>query len=98
MLARSTGPPTRRLPPATVENWDWQRQAACRDTSQDVFFGPTDESTATRNSREAQAKQLCQACPVVWACLRHARTVGEGYGVWGGLTPAERRALPADDY
>lgn len=95
MLARSSGPPTRRLPHATVENWDWQRHAACREAGQDVFFGPADETTATRSWREDQATQLCRQCPVVWTCLRHALTVGENYGIWGGLTPAQRRALPA---
>ena len=37
------------------------------------------------------AKSICQACPVRAECL----TAGEfeEYGIWGGLTAEERRAL-----
>ncbi len=39
----------------------------------------------------AQAKALCAMCPVLAAC----RTAGttEPYGIWGGVTEWERRAL-----
>lgn len=46
----------------------------------------------------ATAKALCQRCPVKVKCLkvaeRHEANVGDRYmwGVWGGLTPADRAA------
>lgn len=37
------------------------------------------------------AKSLCAGCPVREECL--AAGMSERYGVWGGTTPEERRAL-----
>ncbi|MHA6801523.1 WhiB family transcriptional regulator [Bounagaea algeriensis] len=80
-----------RLPAPRTEQWDWQRFAACRDTSAAVFFAPDSERGARRRRREDAAKDICARCPVRQACLNHALAVEEPYGVWGGLTPAERR-------
>ena len=33
------------------------------------------------------------SCPVLQQCRSHALAVREPYGVWGGLTERERRAL-----
>lgn len=40
----------------------------------------------------AAAKRLCAACPLAAACLAYA-TENVEYGIWGGLTPAERDEL-----
>ena len=42
---------------------------------------------------EARAKAVCADCPVREACLAYAINTGEDFGVWGGTTPDERRAL-----
>lgn len=39
------------------------------------------------------AKRVCASCPVQDDCLQVALTFNEDYGIWGGLTAAERRAL-----
>lgn len=39
-----------------------------------------------------EAKALCAQCPIRAACADHAIRRGEPDGIWGGLTPAERRA------
>lgn len=39
------------------------------------------------------AKRICASCPVQDDCLQVALTFNEDYGIWGGLTAAERRAL-----
>ncbi len=36
---------------------------------------------------------LCHTCDVQGACLAWALEVGDCYGVWGGTTPRERRAM-----
>lgn len=41
----------------------------------------------------AAAKRVCASCPVRTDCLAVALTYGEDFGIWGGLTAAERRAL-----
>lgn len=39
------------------------------------------------------AKQLCSGCPIIQQCLTFAVKTDEPYGVWGGMTPNERRAF-----
>lgn len=38
-----------------------------------------------------QARAICAGCPVREACL--AAGIAEDHGIWGGLTPRERRVL-----
>ena len=85
-------PETGRLPWANTENWDWQLDAACRDGDARLFFPPENERSRSRSRtrREAAAKQLCGECAVRSACLHHALSAREPYGVWGGLTESER--------
>jgi WhiB family transcriptional regulator, redox-sensing transcriptional regulator len=66
----------------------WQLQAACADTTVDLWF-PDPSDTVT----EAAAKTVCGPCPVRWACLAHALTQPEHYGIWGGLNETELRGL-----
>lgn len=84
---------TRLLPAARTENWDWQRHAACRDTPTATFFHPDYERGHNRRQRENNAKALCARCPVRAACLHHALSAREPYGIWGGMAEHERRAL-----
>jgi WhiB family redox-sensing transcriptional regulator len=81
---------TRRLPPPLTETWDWQVRAACRGMDSAVFFHPENERGAAKVEREARAKEVCRRCPVIEPCRRHALAVQEPYGVWGGLSEAER--------
>ncbi len=53
---------------------------------------PFDVDTTT-NTAVAPAKAICRPCPVRAACLTWAVDAQERYGVWGGLTPAERRRI-----
>lgn len=86
----------RRLPRPVAENWDWQMHGACRNLDTQMFFHPERERGTTKANRELRAKQVCRTCPVIEECRRHALSVEEPYGVWGGLTEAERtRMLPA---
>ncbi len=55
-----------------------------------MFFHPQGERGSTRRDREAEAKAVCQRCPVIDDCRRHALQVAEPYGVWGGLSEEER--------
>jgi ketosteroid isomerase-like protein len=46
---------------------------------------------------ERRAKSVCADRTVIVQCLGWALERGEPYGVWGGLTPAEREALRPED-
>ncbi|MBW0116377.1 WhiB family transcriptional regulator [Pseudonocardia abyssalis] len=80
----------RRLPAPVAEIWDWQMRGSCRGMNSDLFFHPDRERGPARAGRERRAKQVCRGCPVLDTCREHALAVQEPYGVWGGLTVAER--------
>jgi len=83
----------RRLPVPVTDSWDWQARGACRGMGSSNFFHADRERGPSRAIREEQAKQVCRRCPVLEECRRHALTVQEPYGVWGGQTETERLAL-----
>lgn len=75
----------------TVDSGEWRVRAACRGADLSVFFSPDGERRGARDRRGARARQICQVCPVLVRCRDHALTVGESYGVWGGMTESDRR-------
>ncbi len=76
----------------------WQRQARCKGALAEAFFPPVRvETKDERDYREARAKKVCSACPVVSECLAHALNTNEAHGIWGGLNEVERRALKVSD-
>ncbi len=78
----------------TDDRLDWQEDAACREYDNILFFGEDQgESELERQHREAEAKAVCQRCPVMQSCLEWALSSGQDSGVWGGLSEDERRAL-----
>lgn len=82
-----------RLPGPVLTVWEWQQHAACREVDPDVFFHPEGERGSRKDSRDRAACAVCAICPVVAACRYHALTVGEPYGVWGGLTIEDRERV-----
>jgi len=68
----------------------WTAEAVCTGQS-DVFFAPAGERPETRLLREARAKAICGACPVLEPCREWARAHRE-YGFWGGESEEERAA------
>jgi WhiB family transcriptional regulator, redox-sensing transcriptional regulator len=76
-------------PRATLNDWEWQRHGHCVGVPSEVFF-PEDEERRQRRHREAQAKLICEGCPVLAACREHALRTPETYGVWGAMSPTER--------
>ena len=71
----------------------WRSEAACGQLPKDLFF-PPGNSDVTRADEE-RAKEVCAVCPVRSQCLEFALENDERFGVWGGTTPNERRALVA---
>ncbi|MFZ2529687.1 MAG: WhiB family transcriptional regulator [Rhodococcus sp. (in: high G+C Gram-positive bacteria)] len=84
--------PNPRLRPVDSE-WEWQLNAACRGKDSELFYASPGEPRNGRRKREIAAKTVCMSCPVRVACLKHALAIREPYGVWGGLSETERRAL-----
>ncbi|MDO4665251.1 MAG: WhiB family transcriptional regulator [Actinomycetaceae bacterium] len=82
-----------KLPGPISDLWDWQYQGACRDIDTERFFHPEGERGGTRRRRAEAAKAICATCPVIAQCREHALRTQEPYGVWGGMTEEERRAV-----
>lgn len=61
----------------------WREHAKCAGRG-DLFFD---------DLYEQQAKAICADCPVREQCLEHALRTPEQYGIWGGMTPRERRRM-----
>jgi WhiB family redox-sensing transcriptional regulator len=66
----------------------WREQARCRGVDPQAFH-PAEEDDAAA----AEAKAICDLCPVREPCLEYAISAREKDGVWGGLTARERRRL-----
>lgn len=64
----------------------WQDRALCAETDPDAFF-------PEKGGSARAAKQVCAACEVRAACLEYALEHDEQWGLWGGLSLNERRAL-----
>lgn len=74
----------------------WRDRAACAGLPTEVFYlGP---GNGPRSTQVQAAKQVCAGCPVTASCLAAAMEFEAGndsyrHGIWGGLTPEERRRL-----
>lgn len=64
---------------------DWASQAACRSGDPDALF--------VQGAEQNAAKKVCRGCPVRMECLADALDNRIEFGVWGGMTERERRAL-----
>ena len=80
---------------SSITKWeDWHARAACIGEMGTVFYPPMrPERRSVKNAREQRAKAVCEGCSVREECLDHALANNERYGIWGGLTDAERRNL-----
>ncbi len=64
----------------------WRDRAQCRGVDPDLFFPETGEPGT-------EAKRVCWGCAVREECLAYALDNREKFGVWGGLSEAERRRM-----
>ena len=73
------------------EEPDWRIGAPCSTVNPDLFFDDSEDDPLV----EEQAKLICMGCPVAAECLDTAMLAREEYGIWGGMTPAERKRYQA---
>lgn len=72
---------------AEQDSWtdDWAMRGSCRNIDPDSLF--------VQGAAQNRAKLICQGCPVRTECLADALDNRIEFGVWGGMTERERRAL-----
>ncbi|SDQ34443.1 transcription factor WhiB [Actinopolyspora saharensis] len=68
---------------------DWQHRASCRDQDPELFFPVSEVGPGAEQVQRAKA--VCGSCPVRSECLAYAQSNGLDFGIFGGLTPDERR-------
>lgn len=79
---------------------DWLDQARCAGRPLEVFF-PTASAKETKNRAGTwtRARAVCNLCPVRAECLAWAMKLETSdnlrFGMYGGLTPKQRRRLHA---
>jgi WhiB family transcriptional regulator, redox-sensing transcriptional regulator len=64
---------------------DLAAKAACRATDPDELF--------VQGAAQNRSKQICRGCGIRTECLADALDNRIEFGVWGGMTERERRAL-----
>jgi WhiB family redox-sensing transcriptional regulator len=67
-----------------VDRKYWAASAKCKGTEDALFAEGVDQR---------RARLLCNGCPVRSECLAEALDNRIEWGVWGGMTERERRAL-----
>lgn len=83
-VARSAEPAGAQQDAAAVRE-AWVARAVCRGVDPERLF--------VRGAAQREAKVICRHCPVQVECLADALDNKVPFGVWGGLTERERRAL-----
>ena len=63
----------------------WVSQALCRTSDPDELF--------VRGAAQRKAAVICRHCPVIAECGADALDNRVEFGVWGGMTERQRRAL-----
>jgi WhiB family redox-sensing transcriptional regulator len=63
----------------------WVSSARCRATDPDRLF--------VRGAAQRKAAVICRHCPVIDECAAEALDNQMEFGVWGGMTERQRRAL-----
>jgi hypothetical protein len=67
-------------------NESWMSEGICAQTDPEAFF-------PEKGGSAAEAKRICQGCPVRRICLEFALEHKERYGIYGGKSERERRKL-----
>jgi len=70
---------------AVLDYMNWTARGACLDLAPDDLF--------VQGAAQRSARAVCQGCPVRLECLSDALDNRVEFGVWGGMTERQRRAL-----
>lgn len=65
----------------------------CTNTDPELWFPDETDTESSTRTRYNVARKLCKVCPVRELCLDYALIQPEIDGMWGGLSPSERKHL-----
>lgn len=66
----------------------WMEFARCRGADPNLFFA---EPGVAWQEKHAEAKKYCSKCVVYKDCMKFSIDNQIDYGIWGGLSPTQRR-------
>ncbi|MGH3960349.1 WhiB family transcriptional regulator [Mycobacterium sp.] len=82
----NVAPTSSAIPRADAESpTAWVSEALCRSVDPDQLF--------VTGAAQRKAAVICRHCPVVLECRADALDNRVEFGVWGGMTERQRRAL-----
>jgi len=78
-----------------MKDHDWMRDATCRGTETNLFFGERGDAKTMRTAMEiCNGTKDTPACPVRVECRDWAMShADDNFGIFGGLTPSARLQL-----
>lgn len=76
-------------PPKMISLEPWRSQAACIDMDGAIFYP---DAPSPKAAYMEAIRRVCFACPVRRECLTWAMR-HERYGIWAGLSEAERQSV-----
>jgi len=74
------------------KNFGWMEFAACKGADSEIFFAESGWHTAN-----AKAQEYCRNCTVYKDCMKFAIDNDITYGIWGGLSPNQRKKQAGQD-
>lgn len=82
-------------------NDDWFDLAECRTPPEGtarqewvaVFVRDATGKPGVNGTDYSRARKVCKRCPVTSDCLEYALAEQITYGMWGGLSPRQRRGM-----
>lgn len=83
---RATSVPVTIMPRPVNDDAAWEVLALCAQTDPEAFF-------PEKGEKGQNGKDICARCEVTAACLQYALDNDERFGIYGGLSPQERKTL-----
>lgn len=71
---------------AVIDSVEWSKQANCRGMDTNLFFEMNE-----LNVYDPFAREVCFSCDVIEKCLWYANETATHDGMFGGMSPMERR-------
>lgn len=71
----------------------WRDAAACVELGTAMFFEEGESGLLSKQPAQPTISRICESCAVRKECLEFALANNEKYGIWGGLTPYQRKLL-----
>lgn len=82
------------MPYVEPDRDNWRESAACKGMDVNLFFP---EAGGDGVNTAKAAKKICTTCPVSEPCLAYGLAISDRAGIFGGLTPRQRKFLKKDN-